>query len=249
MLGPHLGVGEQLDPRDAQRGVGLRGPCVMSGARADRLHLIGELARALLIGFLELDGRRRVRRPRRLFARAQQRAGALLHGLGLGALHQPVEHLVGRRRRAARARDRGVGVLAARRDRLELRRIGQSLDRDEPGAGVAGMAGDAAERLLIGDLFDRGAAHRLERRRARHARQLALTAERGERRHGAERRALVALLGERDQPRRRVIARRRRRSRCGRSPRARAASVTPRRPPRGARAHRHRRSPARPASS
>ena len=85
-------------------------------------------------------------------------------------------------------------MLAAHRDAFNFRRVGQPLDGQQSRAALGGMPGNAAERPLIAHRGNRRATHGVRTRALGHGRQLALAAERRQRRHGG-RRDLGIVLG------------------------------------------------------
>ena len=200
-----FGVGEKLDPRDAERRVGLANGRDIR-RRAKRLHLAAQVQRALLVGLPVLGRGLLGGRTRGGFALALQHPRALLHGFGTRALREPGQRLVGCRLQPLQRDDGGVGVLAARRDGFELGWIGDLGDGQQPGVGIAGVTGNAAERFVVRHLLDGGLANAVDVRRARSACELARPPERGQRGDGAERRPFVAGFGQLADARQRLLA-------------------------------------------
>ncbi len=159
--------------------------------------MIGELARALLIGLAVFDGGRCRRRRHRLLALSQDDAGAFLYGFCASSLRKRGQRLVRWRRQTLERGDRGVGMLAARGDGFELDLISQFRDGDEPCVGIQSVARNAAERFLIRHVLDGRLANGLEPRTARRGGQLAFASERAKLRDGCTSRPFVAGFSKR----------------------------------------------------
>ena len=97
-------------------------------------------------------------------------------------------------------------MLAAHRHAFQFSRIGEPFDRQHPRAPFGGVTGHAAEHLLIAQRVNGLAAHGFRTGGLGQVRQLALAAERRERRHGRRGLRRVVLAGLLHQLGHRVIA-------------------------------------------
>ncbi len=202
-VGLHVGVGEVLDPRHARGGIRFaqRGEVVHA---CEAGHLRHQFVGALLIRVL-------VDRPfgdrrRGLLERLEQRTRLLLRRLGARLLADRRERVHRGARQPVHGRHGRVGMIAAQGDAFNFLRVGQALHRQQPRARIRGMTRDAPEGLLVAHPGDRGAPHGIGPRGPRHGGELALAAQRGQRRHGGQGPRLVVLRGLLHQLRHGVVA-------------------------------------------
>ena len=192
-----LGVGEQLHPRDPGGGIAVARRRRVARPR-ERLHLQDQRPSGVLIGVLVFD-RRGLGRDRSRRQRGEQRLGALGRGLGPGPLRDRRELVGAWRRQPVERSDRGVGVLAVGRHRLEFGGVGEAFEGEQSRPGVLRMARHAAQGLGLGEQGDRRVTGGLGRRRAGQRGELAGAGERPQRRDGPQRVA-PGRCGQRGQP-------------------------------------------------